>query len=164
MNRDVFVRLHIEDGEQTRDLQDVVHALGKVQQLQLSVCVFNRSVSADQLADPGAVDIVHVVQADNNLLLAAVDQAADRFPQQSAAFTQGNLAAEIKDCNVAYLSAGRLDCHGIASTLILLRFVGAVVGIFLRKFFNHYEFGTAAGRGMDIEFIHKSLHQKKAAA
>jgi hypothetical protein len=97
VNRGVFVRLHVEDGEKTRDLQNVVHALGKMKQLQFAARIFHRGVSADQLADPGAIDVVHIVQADDDLLLAAVDQAADRFPQQSAAFAQGNLAAEIKD-------------------------------------------------------------------
>jgi len=39
--------------------------------------------------------------------------------------------------------------------------VGTVAGIFIGKFFNHYEFGTATRGGMYVEFIHKGTHEEK---
>jgi hypothetical protein len=46
-----FVLLDIEDGVELRDLQQVVHFLGEVEQLEVAALVFARSESADQLAD-----------------------------------------------------------------------------------------------------------------
>jgi hypothetical protein len=46
-----FVFLHIEDGIELRDLQQVVYFLGEVKQLELAALVFGGGEGADQLAD-----------------------------------------------------------------------------------------------------------------
>jgi len=46
-----FVVLHIEDGVELRDLQQVVYFLGEVEQLEFAALVFGGGEGADQLAD-----------------------------------------------------------------------------------------------------------------
>src|SRR5215469_18336258 len=50
-----LVVLHVEDGVQLGDLQQVMDLLGQVQQLQFPALVADGSVGADQLADPRTV-------------------------------------------------------------------------------------------------------------
>ena len=47
-----FVLLDIEDGVELRDLQQVVHFLGEVEQLEVAALVFASGVGAHQFADP----------------------------------------------------------------------------------------------------------------
>jgi hypothetical protein len=94
---DFFVRLHVEDGKEARDLQNVVDALGQMKKLQFALRVPYRSESAHQLADTGAIDVVDIVQAYNDFFLAVIYKLADGFPQQRATIAQRNLAAEIHD-------------------------------------------------------------------
>src|SRR5580704_5273681 len=96
-DRDFFVRLHVEHSKKPRDLQNVVNALGEMKELQFTLRVPHRSESAHQLADTGAVDVVHVVQAYNDFFLAVIYKFADGFPQQCATIAQSNLAAKIHD-------------------------------------------------------------------
>src|SRR5262249_24393410 len=53
-----FVVLHVEDGVQLCDLQQVMHLLGQVQQFQFPTLIADGGVSAHQLADPGAIDVI----------------------------------------------------------------------------------------------------------
>jgi hypothetical protein len=46
-----FVVLHIEDGVELRDLQQVVYFFGEVEQLEFAALVFGGGEGADQLAD-----------------------------------------------------------------------------------------------------------------
>ena len=46
-----FVFLHIEDGVELRDLQQVVHFLGEVEQLEFATLVLGSGEGADEFAD-----------------------------------------------------------------------------------------------------------------
>jgi len=46
-----FIFLHIEDGVQLRDLQQVVYFLGEVKQFEFATLVLGRSEGADEFAD-----------------------------------------------------------------------------------------------------------------
>jgi hypothetical protein len=87
-----------------------------MKELQFALRVPYGGESAHKLADTGAVDVVHIVQADDDFFLAVIYKLADGFAQQCATVAQRNLAAEIHDRNVVYLPAGRLNSHGIASS------------------------------------------------
>lgn len=100
-DRRALVGLHVKHCEQARDLQNVVHAFGKVQKLQFTAGVFHRGVGAYEFADPGAIDVIHVVKAQDDLLVPCVDQISDGLAQHGAAFAERNLAAEINDDDVA---------------------------------------------------------------
>src|SRR3984885_5644070 len=87
-----------------------------MKQLQFALRVPYGGESAHQLADTGAVDIIHIVQADDNFFLAVIYKLADGLAPQCATAAQRNLAAAVHDRNVVYLPAGRLNSHGIASS------------------------------------------------
>src|SRR5580700_417201 len=112
VDRRVFVGLHVEDGEEARDLQNVVNAFGEMQEFQLAAGVFHRGVSADEFADAGAVYVIHVVEAEQDFLVAGVHQIPDGLAQSGAAFAERDLAAEINDDDVAQLAACALESHG----------------------------------------------------
>jgi hypothetical protein len=54
-----FVVLHVEDGVELGDLEQVVDFAGQVEQLQLAALVADSGVGAHQLADARAVDLIH---------------------------------------------------------------------------------------------------------
>src|ERR1039458_7492016 len=61
-----FVLLDIEDGVELRDLQQVVYFFGEVEQLEFAALVFASGEGADELADTGAVDIIHVAEVQQD--------------------------------------------------------------------------------------------------
>src|SRR5579864_1265826 len=65
-----FVVLHVEHRVELGDLKEIVDLLGEVQELQFAALVLGSGERADQFADAGAVDIVHVGQIQHDLLVA----------------------------------------------------------------------------------------------
>jgi hypothetical protein len=57
-----FVVFHVEDGVELGNLQQIVNFLGEVQQLQLAALVLGGGERADEFADAGAVDLIHVAE------------------------------------------------------------------------------------------------------
>jgi hypothetical protein len=55
--------------------------LGQVQQFQLSAVPTHRRVVCYQLADATGVDVFNTAQVEQNLFLAAVNQAANRVAE-----------------------------------------------------------------------------------
>src|SRR5581483_7600712 len=110
-----FVVLHVEDGVQLGDLQQVVHFLGEVEQLEFAALVADAGESADQFADAGAVDVINVSEVEQDLLVALGDQVADGVAQDHAAFAEGDTSAQIYDCDSIYLSRAGLHTHWEAS-------------------------------------------------
>src|SRR5580693_5085254 len=88
-----------------------------MQKLQLAAGVAHGGVGADEFADAGAIDVIHVVEAQQDFLVATLSQVANGFAQRGAALTEGDLAAEVHDGYVANLAAGALECHGFLSRL-----------------------------------------------
>src|SRR5260370_11271861 len=77
-DRGSFVVFHVEDGVKLGDLQQVVHLLGEVQQLEFATLILGRGEGADQLADSRAVNIVDVLQIQDNLFVAFAQHLAHR--------------------------------------------------------------------------------------
>ena len=50
-HRALLIRLHIEDREQSRNLQNVVHALGQMHELQLAFGAAHRRIGGHHLTD-----------------------------------------------------------------------------------------------------------------
>src|SRR5882724_13462399 len=106
-----FVRIHVEDGEQLRDLQKIPDLLRQMQQFQVSISVFYRGEAADELPDSGAVDVVHVRKIEQNLHALVVQQSADCFSQQSAPVTERNTAAQVHNSNFSGVAMRGVQCH-----------------------------------------------------
>src|SRR5208282_2598211 len=110
-----FVVLHIEDGVELGDLQQVVNFLGEVEQLEFAALVLGSGEGADQLADTGAVDIVHVAEVQQDLFLPLGKQVAHGIAQNHAAFAEGDPAAEVDYGNAIHLTSTGLHAHWGAS-------------------------------------------------
>src|SRR6266849_2594736 len=110
-----FVVLDIEDSVELRDLQQIVHFLGEVEQLQFAALVFGSGEGADKFADARAVDIVPFAAVQRNLLLSFGQQVADRIAQNHAAFAEGDPAAEVDYGDAIHLTSTGLHAHWGAS-------------------------------------------------
>ena len=66
-----FVVLHIKDGVQLGDLQDIVNFLGQVKQLEVAALFAHRREGTDQLGNAGAVDVV-IVLGEGSVILKDV--------------------------------------------------------------------------------------------
>src|SRR5215469_11345234 len=110
-----FVVFHVEDGIELGDLQQIVDLLGQVQQLEFATLVLGGGKGADQLADSGAVDIVHIGQIQHDLLIAFRQQVAHRVAKDDTAFAERDAAAAIDDGHPIDLPCTNLHCHWEAS-------------------------------------------------
>src|SRR5882672_8944551 len=106
-----FVRIHVEDGEQFRDLQKVADLFRQMQQFQVSIPVFYGGEAADELADSRAVDVVHVRKIEQNLHALVVQQSADCFSQQSAPVTERDAAAQVHNRYFSSVAMRGVQCH-----------------------------------------------------
>ena len=88
---------HFKDRIDLRDVQQIVYALGRVQQLYRPALVLDGRISRDQLSDPGAVDVGDIGQVQQNLSAPARDQFADQIPERRSVLTQCDAAGGIDD-------------------------------------------------------------------
>ena len=88
-----LVRVHVEYGEQLRELEQIVDFFGEVQQFELTAAASRGGVRADELADAGAVNVIHVRKVENDFGAFVVQQTANRGAQQGASLSKRNLAA-----------------------------------------------------------------------
>jgi len=100
-----FVRLNIENREKPRDLDDVVHALGQIDELQFALRAADGGICAHQFANAGAVDVIHVGQVEQDFPLTDTHEIADHLAKHSAAFAQCDPAAEINDGDITHVAA-----------------------------------------------------------
>src|SRR4051812_47444905 len=96
-DRRSFVVFHVEDGVELGDLQQVVHFLRQVKQLQFAALIADGGERAHQLADARAVDVRDFAQVEQDLLIALRDQIADRIAQHHAAFAERDPPAQVYD-------------------------------------------------------------------
>src|SRR5690349_15386326 len=92
-----LVVLDVEHGVELRDLQQVMDLFGEVQQFEFAAAIADGGVSADQLADPGAVNVSYVAEVEQNMFTAFAEQVSNQVAQHDAALAQGNTAAQIDD-------------------------------------------------------------------
>jgi hypothetical protein len=109
---DGFVRLHVKDSKEPRDLKKVMHALGKIQKLQLPASAADSSERRHELANSGAIDIVDVTEIKKNFAMARVDPFANHLAEHCAAFAKRYLATEIDNRDIEYFAARSLKSHG----------------------------------------------------
>src|SRR5579872_834485 len=115
LDRRGFVVLHIEHGIQLRDLKQIVHLLSEVQQLQFAALVLGRGERADQFANARAVDVIHIGQIQDNLLVAFAEQVAHCIAKNDAAFAQRDAPAAVYNCDSIHLPTTNLHAHWEAS-------------------------------------------------
>jgi hypothetical protein len=97
----VFIGEDIENSEELRDLQEIVHFLRQLQQLQVALPAFHGCVAADELADSRTVNVIHVGEIQQNHRAPIVQQSANRLSQESAALAQNDAATQIHNSNVS---------------------------------------------------------------
>ena len=105
-----FVVLHVKNGIQLRDLQQIVNLFGEVQQFQFAALVTDGGEGADQLADAGAVDIANIPQVQQNLLLSFAEQVFDGIAQNNAAFAESDSSTQVDDGDPDLPAACLLSC------------------------------------------------------
>src|SRR5579862_318264 len=110
-----LVVLHVEDGVELRDLQQIVHFLGELQQLKFATLVLGGGIGADQLTNAGAVNVINIREIQNNLFMALAEQVAHRVAKDNAAFAQGDAPAAIHNCDSIHLPTTNLHAHWEAS-------------------------------------------------
>src|SRR5690349_16378521 len=94
-DRGCFVFVNVEDGVELGDLQQILDALSEIEELQLSAAVGHGGETRHQLADPRAVDIRHIAQVQQDLLIVFGDQVAQRIAHGAGALTQGNASSYV---------------------------------------------------------------------
>src|SRR5581483_2892169 len=115
LHRRCFIILHIKNGVQLRDLQQIVHLLRQVEQLQLATLVLNSRECTDQLANSRAVDIVHIAEVQQNLLVSFCEQVFDCVAEHNAAFTERNAPIAIDNVHSINLAGADSQIHWDAS-------------------------------------------------
>src|SRR5450759_3330504 len=86
-----------------------------MQQLQLAALVANRGKGANQLANARAVDVAHIAQVQQNLLLPLAEQVLDGIAQHHTAFAQSDSPAQVHNRDAIYLPGACFHTHVEAS-------------------------------------------------
>ena len=105
--------MDVENREQAGDLDDVPDAPSEVEELKLALGTFDGAVGYDEFADPGAIDVIHVFQIEDDLCVALRDELFDRAPEDGTALAERNSAAEVDYGNISDLTACAAKNHGI---------------------------------------------------
>src|SRR5690349_2775456 len=151
-----------------------------MEKFQFAAAIGDGGVAADEFADAGAVDIIHIREIEQDSGAAIIEQLADGFAQKSAAVAEGDFAAHVHDGDAADVAICGLECHTVRPVFPALRFLPlsflprsrAVAGIAAAvrfgsrggKLFGHDDFGAAGPAADDVEFVHEGAHQKNSAA
>src|SRR5262249_40580543 len=110
-----FVVFHVENGVELGDLEQIVDLFGEVEEFQLAALVLGRGESTDELADAGAIDVVHFGQVENDLLVTFREQVTDGITKNDAAFAERDAAARVNNGDAIHLPSTNLHCHWEAS-------------------------------------------------
>src|SRR5438046_3696067 len=103
-----LILLDIEDRGQPRHLEQVMHSLIQVCELQFSTLVTNRCVSLNQLPDSRAVDVLNLSQIQDYSLVSFVRQITNNIAENDISFAQRDSSADLKNGHIAYLPASCL--------------------------------------------------------
>src|SRR3569833_301433 len=107
-----FIVVDIENCVELCELEDVLHLLGKVEELEAGALVLCSGVGADELSKSGAVDIVHVAEVEQDALRALADQVTNGLPQLHTPFAEGAPPAEVQDSDSVLFTGSDSKCHG----------------------------------------------------
>src|SRR5215207_11175420 len=82
----------LEYRQQLRNGQQIGDPLPQVEELEAAALTADRRIGAYDLAETGAVDVRHVGEVEDDLLVALVDEAVDLVLQQLIALAHGDPA------------------------------------------------------------------------
>jgi hypothetical protein len=111
VQRGALVRINVKDSVKLCELQEIVDFFGQVQQFQFAAAALRGGVSADELADAGAVNIVDVSEIEHDSSPIIIKQTADGLAQQGAALSEGNFTAEVQYSCLTSISMRCAQCH-----------------------------------------------------
>src|SRR5437870_3861264 len=97
-----LILLNIEDRGQPRHLEQVMHSLIQVCELQFPRLVANRCVSLNQLPD-SAVDVLNLGQIQDYSLVSFIRQITNNIAENDISFAQRDSSADLKNGHIAYL-------------------------------------------------------------
>ena len=100
---------HFKHRIQLGDLEQILDALGKAHQLELSAAISDSGKARHHFSDAGAVDIGNFRQIQQELLVAFGRQFPDFVTERTGAFTQGNSPGRLDHGHITHL-AGRQFC------------------------------------------------------
>jgi len=106
-----FVVLHVKDGVELGDLEQIVHLLGEVEEFEFAALILGGGEGADQFADAGAVDVVDLGQVQDDFLIAFGKQFAHGVAQSDAAFAQGDASAAVNNRDAVDLPSAKFHAH-----------------------------------------------------
>src|SRR6187200_2476731 len=86
----------LEHGQQLRNGEQILNALGEVQQLQLPPLTAHRSIRADDFTQARAIDVGHAFEVEQQLLLVLLDERIDLVLQELVAFSERHLPLEVQ--------------------------------------------------------------------
>ena len=89
----VLIGADVEDGVEAGELEKILDALREIQELDFALGAADGGEAAYELADAGAVYVIHVVEVEDNLALAAADQVVEGAAEHRTAFAERDLAA-----------------------------------------------------------------------
>src|SRR5260221_8296581 len=92
-----FRVVSIEDGQQFRDGQEILDPLRQVEQLELPALPADSRVGAHDFAEARAVDIGHVFEVQEQLLLVLLEEGVDLVLEELIALAKGHLALQIEN-------------------------------------------------------------------
>ena len=88
--------------------------LGEVKELEIPAAILDGGKGGDQLADSGAVDVIHVGKVYDDLGAAVVEQFTNGLAQQRAALAEGDSSPDIDDCDHAGIPICGSQIHLLA--------------------------------------------------
>lgn len=106
-----LVIFNIENGIELGDVEYVMHFLREIEQLEFAARISDCGKAADQFSDPGAVDVVHRRQVQDDFLLSLGDQATNRLAQLVDFVAQNNAALDVEDRDVSDFASFDLERH-----------------------------------------------------
>ena len=69
----------------------------EMEELERAATIFHTGVSADELADAGAIDVIHVGEIEKNEGAFLVEELAHGLAKKGATFTKSNATADVHD-------------------------------------------------------------------
>src|SRR2546426_5595056 len=99
-----FAVVHVENGQQFRDCQQVLEFLREIEKLQLASLFINRGIAGNQLPNATRIDITNFRQIKKNLFLSFFQQATDGGAKSHAAFANRNFPIHIKNGYISGLA------------------------------------------------------------
>src|SRR4029078_10168861 len=106
----------LEDCQKLGDRQQILDALGQVEQLQAAALTAHRRERADDLAQASRVDVRNTFKIQDELLFAVGQQAVDLVLEQLVTFAKGHLALQVEYGDVTHRPFG--DFHSAGSSRV----------------------------------------------